>query len=101
VASTFDSLKVAVSVTETTAYTTPTSTKALVIGMSLSNLTGNTIYVDVKAKGGYLANNVPIPAGSSLNPVAGKLVLNAGETVTAQSDTADSVDLIMSYLEMT
>ena len=56
----------------------------------------------------YLAKDVPIPAGSTLEVMAGqKLILEykasagAGDKIVVTSDTASSLDVIVNALEIT
>lgn len=97
------------------------STKtAIVIGIALSNIHSSPINVDVQidrpAAGTtaapsddvYLAKNIPIPSGSTLEIMAGqKLILEynasatAGDKIVVTSDTASSLDVIVNALEIT
>ena len=93
---------------------------AIVIGISLSNVASTSINVDVQidrpAAGTtaapsddvYLAKNIPIPSGSTLEIMAGqKLILeyngtaSAGDKIVVTSDTASSLDVIVNALEIT
>ena len=97
------------------------STKtAIIIGIALSNIHSTPINVDVQidrpAAGTpaapsddvYLAKNIPIPSGSTLEVMAGqKLILeynstaSAGDKIVVTSDTASSLDVIINALEIT
>ena len=97
------------------------STKtAIIIGIALSNIHSSPINVDVQidrpAAGTtaapsddvYLAKNIPIPSGSTLEIMAGqKLILeynasaSAGDKIVVTSDTASSLDVIVNALEIT
>lgn len=97
------------------------STKtAIIIGIALSNIHSSPINVDVQidrpATGTtaapsddvYLAKNIPIPSGSTLEVMAGqKLILeyngtsSAGDKIVVTSDTASSLDVIVNVLEIT
>ncbi len=97
------------------------STKtAIIIGIALSNIHSTPINVDVQidrsATGTaaapsddvYLAKNIPIPSGSTLEVMAGqKLILeyngtaSAGDKIVGTSDTASSLDVIVNALEIT
>ena len=58
---------------------------------------GTLTYEDVK-----LLKNAPIPQGSSLEFMAGnKIVLEATDTVTVDSDTNNSVDAALTIMEIT
>lgn len=85
----------------TTTYTVPASTTSVMIGCNLSNTTTSQIKVDVQAAGVYLVKGVPIPAGSALSVLDGKVILEAADTVVVTSDTATSCDVIVSVLEQT
>ena len=49
----------------------------------------------------YLIKNVSIPYGSSLEIVEGKIVMQAGDVIKVESDTAASIDVALSVLEQT
>jgi len=63
------------------------------------------ILVDVKiAKGGadyFLAKGVNIPPNSAIELIQGgaKIVLESGDVLEAVSDTASSLDVVMSYID--
>lgn len=82
--------------------------RATVIGLSLTNLTSDFVYVsilvedDTSVQGYYLKDTV-IPANTSLRAVnqGEKLIVAAGSRILVQSSVADSVDAIVSYVEIT
>ena len=90
-----------VGTTPTTVYTVPSATSTVTIGLTVANVETTQIKVDVQAAGVYVVKDVPIPAGSSLSVLAGKIVLEATDTVVVTSDTAASADVILSILEQT
>ena len=75
-----------------------------VIGIRCCNVVATTILVDVKiAKGGadyFLAKGVNIPPNSAIELIQGgaKIVLASTDTLEAVSDTASSLDVVMSYI---
>lgn len=85
----------------TTTYTVPSSTTSVMIGCNLANRTASQIKVDVQVAGVYLAKDIPIPAGSALSVLDGKIILETTDTVVVTSDTASSCDVIVSVLEQT
>ena len=116
--------KSSVGTAPTTAYQVElggaTGKTAIVIGISLANISAALINVDVQidrqATGTtaapsddvYLAKDIPIPAGSTLEVMAGqKLILEykasagAGDKIVVTSDTASSLDVIVNALEIT
>ena len=95
------------SLTAVGSYTVPSSTEVTVIGLDLSNTTASQILVDVTLNDGsndtYLIKQAPIPSGGSLVVVGGdqKVVLETNDSIKVKSDTATSVDAVMSILEIT
>lgn len=82
-----------------TTYTVPASTTSVMIGCNLANTTASQVAVDVQVAGVYLVKGAPIPANSALSVLDGKIILETTDTVVATSDTATSVDVIVSVLE--
>lgn len=90
-----------------TVYTTGSGVQATVIGMTVANVTGNDVRANVIVNSSgtdyYLVKNATIEPGSALVPIGGdqKLVLEASDFLRVQSDTAISLDVIVSVLEIT
>ncbi len=86
-------------------YTVPSSTTTVVIGLTLANTASSQITADIKLSAGstiFLAKDIPIPAGSSFEYMAGnKIIMEAGHTLKVASNTADSLDTTMSIMEIT
>jgi hypothetical protein len=86
-------------------YTVPATTVAVIIGCNLSNKTGDQVNASLiinKAVGDnvYLIRNIPIPNGSAFEFNAGnKIILETGDKIQVVSDTASSIDAIISVLE--
>ena len=76
-----------------------------VIGIRCCNVLTTTIKIDVKiAKGGadyFLAKGVVIPPNSAIELIQGgaKIVLASGDVLEAVSDTASSLDVVLSYID--
>jgi hypothetical protein len=83
----------------TTAYTVPAVTTSVVIGCNLANVHTAQITVDVQIAGAYLIKGVPIPAGSSLSVLDGKIIMEAADTLVVTSSAASSCDVLVSCLE--
>jgi len=86
--------------------TTP-SQRATVIGMSLTNLTQSFVYVDVLIQDdtsvtGYYLKETLLPANTSLRVVATgeKLIIAPSNKIQVRSSIDDSVDVVMSYVEI-
>ena len=104
-----------------TLYTVQSSTTTVVLGIMLSNTTSSTVKASVQivstspvgsgvSNSGasnanettYLIKDAPINNASSLEIMAGnKIVLQHGDIIKAQSDTASALDIIISYMEIT
>tara|TARA_Y100001938_G_C7999542_1_gene383932 strand:- start:405 stop:749 length:345 start_codon:yes stop_codon:yes gene_type:complete len=96
-----------------TIYTCPSSTETTVIGMSIANIVTSQITVSVKLNGSgrssgavdnvHLVKDAPIPVGGTLVVIGGdqKVVMEPGDTITVQSDTASSADVVLSHLDIT
>ena len=98
-----------------TGYTTPSSTTTVVIGLILTNIHTAQVTADVKlvsdTSGGgwaatngtaFLANDVPIPVGSSLELLSGgKVILETGDLLRIDCSVADKISGTLSIMEIT
>ena len=82
-----------------TVYTVPASTTAVMIGLNLANVSASQITVDVQAAGAYVVKGAPIPAGSALSVLDGKIILETADTVVVTASAASSADVLLSVLE--
>jgi hypothetical protein len=78
-----------------------------VIGMSVANLTEGIVLVDIMLKDdtsvtGYYGKTLVLPPNSSLRVVNGgeKLILSTSNTLYMSTNVPDSVDAIISYVEL-
>ena len=98
--------KAGVGVSTENVYVTPSATTTTIIGITLCNTSGSGINVGVgitraSADDIKILKNVPIPQGSSLEFMQGnKVVLEATDTLTVNSDTNSSVDVALTILEI-
>jgi len=75
-----------------------------VIGIRLCNILTSTIKVDVyitNSGNKYIAKGVVIPPNSAIELIQGgaKIVLDSTNTLEAVSDTASSLDVVLSYID--
>ena len=76
-----------------------------IIGIRLANVTSNMVLADVYINDGtnniYIVKEAPIPAGSSLELIDGasKIIMQSGDQLFVQSDTASSVDAWISTVD--
>lgn len=89
-------------------YEGPISTETTVIGLSLANTTAGlveaSVYVqDDTSAQAYYIKNVQIAAGSALRVVTSgeKLIIPYEYDLFVVSNTAASIDVVMSYVEIT
>ena len=107
-AETFKNFKVAMTTTGNTAYTCPASTTAIVIMLQVANVDGtneadaSVSWTDSSdsAAETYFIKVAPIPAGSSLGILSGKMVLEAGDTIKTLASADSDLSLTGSVLEM-
>jgi len=82
-----------------TVYTVPAATTAVIIGLNIANREASSITISAQLGSTYIVKDAPIPAGSALSVLDGKIIAETGETITVTSDTASSADAIVSVLE--
>ena len=93
-------------------YTVPSTTTAIIVGMSVANTSANSITVDVKIvsdtsdtetnENAYLVKSAPVPSGSSLEIMSGnKLVLQTTDKIQALASTTGVADILISLMEIT
>jgi len=96
----------------TEVYGAPASTTTVILAVSLCNRTTGTITISAymrdagvdgssNANHRMLLNNVEIPAGSTLEVLAGqKYILEATDDIYIKSSVADSLDVVMGVMEI-
>ena len=89
----------------TTAYTSSTGVKSILIGGTFANNTNNQVSLTVEVRDNSagitaaLASNIPVPSGSSfVISDAGKTVLEGDDQVRVYCDTANAIDVNLSIL---
>ena len=99
--------KANVGVSTSNVYVVPSATTTVVIGVTLANTSGSSINVGVGVTRAStddvkLMKNVPIPQGASFEFMAGnKVVLETTDTLTAESDVSNSLDVALTIMEIT
>ena len=91
----------------TTVYTCPAGTKAIVIGCQVSNVAANTRdltvwWTDSSASNAVtrLGSLIGIPTQAVYEPISGKLVLEAGDTIVGTSSVSNDLEVTVSILEL-
>ena len=75
-----------------------------VIGIKIANTTASTqalvdVYILTGGNNYYLGKTIPVPAGSSLELIEGKVVIQSGDVLKIVSDTATSIDVWVSTVD--
>ena len=83
------------------------ATRSTIIGVSLTNLLQSNIFVNVMVADdtsveGFYLKDVIIPPNSSLKPLgpAEKIILAPNNSITFQSNENDSLDVVISYVDI-
>ena len=87
---------------------TDSSTRATIIGLSITNLTSSFVYVSVLIQDdtsvtGYYLKDTLLPANTSMRAVqqGEKLIVAPENKLLVQSSVTDSVDVVTSFVEIT
>ena len=90
-----------------TLYTVPGTTTAVVLGLSVANITGASIEVDIQlvnADGDdvYIVKDTVVDSGGTLEMMSGnKYVLETGDIVKVASNATNSFAATISIMEIT
>ena len=95
--------------TETTVLSTLPNANTTVIGMSLTNLTPDIVLISIRLEDtiqnatAHFIKNVIIPPNQSLRVINGgeKLILGPSTNLKLQANVDNSLDFIMSFVEIT
>jgi hypothetical protein len=75
--------------------------------MNVANLTGSMVSVDIEigdeaSSIGYMIKGMPLPPNTAMKPIGKgeKIVLDATNTLYVTSDTTESLDVILSLVEI-
>jgi hypothetical protein len=94
--------------TETTVLTTESNAKTTVIGLSLTNLTDSVQLVSIRivdtveSTSAYYIKDTLLPPNQSLRVINGgeRLVLGPSTELKIDASSDESVDLVLSYVEI-
>ena len=101
------SRSVGTTLTAIDSYTVASATQVTVIGLVVSNTSSAQVLVDATVNDGTndtsLVKQAPVPSGGALVIIGGdqKVVLETNDSIKVKSDTASSIDAVMSILEIT
>lgn len=107
-ANTFKNDGAKIQTTTTVAYTCPAATTAIVLQCQVANVSASSEEVSVwwtdDSDGDAiyrLVEDVIIPTQAAIAVIAGKLVLEAGDTISCTGQTNDDAEITVSVLEIT
>lgn len=90
-----------------TVYTTPPATTGIILGVAIANKSSNTVAVTLYFNDFTALSTVQmlpavqIPGNTTLEVLAGqKYVLETSDFISAQTDTANAIDITMGILEL-
>jgi hypothetical protein len=103
-----NTLQSQIGTTPVTVLTSSTGVKTTVVGLSLTNLTASVILASIQLNdtvagtSAYFLTNTVIPPNQSLRVINGgeRLVLGPSTTVVITASQAASLDLVLSYVEI-
>lgn len=84
----------------------PAGSVITVIGLTCANTSTNNsrvtirVYDQFNGTGYYIVKDAPVPVGSTLSVLDGKLILQAGNIITVSTPNASSIDAVLSYMEI-
>jgi len=90
-------------------YTVPAGKRAIIIMAQVANVEASQVgasvrWTDASAGGAvtYLTDELQVPAASAINPLTGKLVLEAGDTLEAgqEGTPTSALQMTVSVLEI-
>jgi len=99
--------------TPETIYTVQTGSTVVLLGVTLSNVhtaqvTASVTLVSTTTQTSqtqnttaHLIKDVSIPAGSTLSPLDGKIIMNVGDILKVDCNIADKISVTMNYMEIT
>jgi hypothetical protein len=99
----FKTVTATITTSPTTIYTAPVGVTGIVLGTQVTNLTNQTVTVTAWHVRGVvsteLVKSFEIPAGDAVSVVAGKLVLETGDSVRVQGGSNNTMKITLSILE--
>lgn len=89
-------------------YTCPSATTAIVVHCQVANVDGANsanlnmdLYDSSETQAAAIVSTVAVAADSALNPIGGKLVLEASDELRAWGSDADDLEMTLGILEIT
>ena len=85
------------------------TTKTVLVGLSVANLIPNSITIDLQMESStsgnansiYIGKGLPVPSGSALNALTGKIIMEVNDVLKVTSSVDNSIDIALSIMEIT
>lgn len=89
-------------------YTCPASTAAMVVFCQVANIDGSAnVDIDITWTDAsnadaeaYVVSTISIPADAAINPIGGRMVLEAGDKIRAKASAAGDAVMTLSVMEI-
>ena len=91
----FKRYKSTATTSEVVVYTVPSLTTSVILGLQAANITTISILHGTT----YLAKDINIPTGAVMHFLDGKVVAEAGDTISVIASTGSTLDVIISCME--
>jgi len=92
---------------DTVVYTCPAATTAIVVHCQIANVDGTNaadvnvdLYDSSATQVAAFVSTLNVPADSAINPIGGKLVLEASDELRTWSSDADDLEMTLGILEI-
>tara|TARA_B110000902_G_scaffold96894_1_gene114553 strand:- start:1909 stop:2214 length:306 start_codon:yes stop_codon:yes gene_type:complete len=95
----FKRYKLTATTSETVAYQVPSLTTSVIVGLQAANTTTTQETLSILHGTTYLAKNVNIPFGAVMHFLDGKIVAEAGDTISVIASSGSTLDIIISCME--
>jgi hypothetical protein len=94
-----------IGVAYTTVYTVPANTTTIILGGVIANIGSVSVNSEITINDGtndinLTGANTPIPDGTSLSFIDGKVVMQAGDVLKAKASMANQLDVYLSIMEI-
>lgn len=98
-ANTFKNYTGEATTTGATVYTVPSATTSVLLGLNLANKNASAVTASAQLGSVYIIKDAPVPAGSALSILDGKIIAEAADTIVITASANSAIDVIVSVME--
>jgi hypothetical protein len=99
----FKTITAVVTTTPTNIYTAPIGVSGIVLGSQISNISNSSATITAWHNRGVVATELvkdfEIPKADAMSIIAGKLVLEGGDSIRVQANENEKLKIVLSVLE--